>query len=151
MNAIECAFEGRLGGAPTLRTSQAGKPWCALNVVHGKDDAATWLSVAVFGAEAETVAGLEKGAAVYVEGRLTLETWQDKEGRERSGLKVAASLVQPLGQIGRKRPAKAPATAGACGEPPAKRDLSKRLYAPENGPSVEARSVRGFADQEIPF
>jgi single-strand DNA-binding protein len=151
MNAIECAFEGRLGGAPTLRTSQAGKPWCALNVVHGKDDAATWLSVAVFGSQAETVAGLEKGALVYIEGRITLDTWQDNEGRERSGLKVAASLVQPLGQIGRKRPAKASATAGALDDPPTSRNLSKRLYAPETGPSVEPRSTRGFADQEIPF
>ena len=112
MNAIEIAFEGRLGAAPTLRTSQAGKPWCALNVVHGKDTEATWLSVAVFGSQVETVAALEKGALVYVEGRLTLDTWTDKEGRERSGLKVAASLLQPLGQIGRRKPTKAPAPAG---------------------------------------
>ncbi len=150
MNAIEVAFEGRVSAAPTLRTSQAGKPWCSLNVAHGKDAETTWLSVAVFGSQAETVAALEKGALVYVEGRLTLDTWQDKEERERSTLKVAATLVQPLGQIGRKRPAKALAAPSASDASPS-RNLSKWLYAPETGPSVEARSAKRFADQEIPF
>jgi single-stranded DNA-binding protein len=39
---------------------------------------------------------------VYVEGRLTMNTWEGKDGLQRAGLSVTAWQVLPLGQIGRK-------------------------------------------------
>ena len=44
----------------------------------------------------------------YCEGRLTLRPWTDADGKARAGLSLAASLVQPMGQIGRPRPRSKP-------------------------------------------
>jgi single-stranded DNA-binding protein len=66
-----------------------------------------WVSVAVFEEKALALAGLAKGAEVYVEGRLSL-TWAGKDGQQRTGLSVSAWRVEVLGRIGKNRPAKAP-------------------------------------------
>jgi hypothetical protein len=47
-----------------------------------------------------------------LEGRLKLNTWTGKDGTQQAGLSVAASLVQPMGQIGAKRPRKPKVMAG---------------------------------------
>jgi single-strand DNA-binding protein len=107
MNTIECAFTGRVGTDPELRTSQAGKPWCRFTVAVGSDDALQWVQVAAFGETAETIAATaHKGDRIYCEGNLKLNTWTDKEGQPRSGLSVAAWKVEKLAQIGRNRPRK---------------------------------------------
>jgi single-stranded DNA-binding protein len=63
--------------------------------------------VALFGEQAEElVHRLTKGTKVYCEGRLTLTTWQGKDGQQHTGLNVSARLVQPLGQIGKSKPKK---------------------------------------------
>ncbi len=62
------------------------------------------MSVAVFEEKARALAGLTKGSEVYIEGRLTMSTWEGKDGQQRTGLSVAAWQAQPLGQIGRRRP-----------------------------------------------
>ena len=102
---IESAFTGRVGQPPTVRTSKAGKPWCTFSVAVGADDDTQWVNVSAFGETAEAIATLQKGARVYVEGRLKLNAWTTHDGTERTGLQVAATLVQPLGQIGKRRPA----------------------------------------------
>lgn len=148
MNGIEVACEGRIGKLGELRTSQGGKPWCSMSIVVGKDDGATWLSVVVFGEQAEAIAKLEKGARVYVEGRLTLNTWKAPDGTDRTGLKVTAFTVQPMGQIGHRKPARASGKAKASGNEGARGHLSQRIYAP----SGEVRDQgRDFGDAEIPF
>jgi single-stranded DNA-binding protein len=43
---------------------------------------------------------------VYVEGRLTMNTWEGKGGQPRTGLSVSAWRVEVLGRIGKNRPAK---------------------------------------------
>lgn len=102
---IETAFTGRVGTEPERRISQAGKPWLRFNVAVGQDDAVQWVQVAVFGQQAEELsARLHKGDRIYVEGTLRLNTWADHEGRERSGLSVAAWKAEKLGAIGRNKP-----------------------------------------------
>ncbi|MBL8845462.1 MAG: single-stranded DNA-binding protein [Hyphomicrobium zavarzinii] len=106
---IEAAFIGRVGSDPELKTSAEGKPWAAFNVAVGKDEATQWVRVAVFGARAEELAGpLKKGDRVYVEGNLTMRTWE-KSGEKRAGINVAAWKCECLGQIGRNKPSKAKA------------------------------------------
>jgi single-strand DNA-binding protein len=113
MTGIECAFTGRIGQEPMLKESKAGKPWLSFSVAVGEGDDVQWVQVAAFGTKAEELAGcLKKSDRVYVEGRLKLNTWTGKDGTAQAGLSVAASLVQPLGQIGAKRrPSKPKATA----------------------------------------
>lgn len=153
MNAIEAAFQGRIAKAPTLRTSQSsGKPWAMFSVAIGNEDHADhvqWVNVVVFGADAEAASTLAKGTLVYVEGKLRLETWE-KDGQPRSGLKVTASRVQPMGQIGQRKPPTAKASAEGA---PAPRS-SEPVYRPLDGASTGKRDPDGalaFADAEIPF
>jgi single stranded DNA-binding protein len=141
MNAIECAFTGRLGSDPELRTSQAGKPWCRFSVAIGEGDDVQWVSVAAFGEAAERVSDLlAKGDRAYVEGTLRLNEWTDREGLTRHGLQVAAWRVEALGKIGRRKPK-------PKGNPAA------RGYArPLDTDSRPARQQHGTAAEvEIPF
>jgi single-stranded DNA-binding protein len=66
------------------------------------------VSVAVFEEKARALEGLAKGTELYVEGRLSLNTWTGKDGQQRTGLSVAVWRVEVLGRIGKSRPAKAP-------------------------------------------
>jgi single-strand DNA-binding protein len=110
MHGIHAAFEGRLGGEAELRVTRQGKPWLSFSLAmdtEGEDDTliTTWVRIAYFGEDAESLVGrLQKGAEVYCEGRLRLDTWTAKDGLKRSGLSVVAWRIVPLGQIGRKRP-----------------------------------------------
>ena len=91
MKDIEAAFVGRVGTeAVELRTSAGGKTWSSFSVVVGDGDGAQWVKVAVFNERAAQLAGhLKKGARVYVEGRLKLQSWTSKSGEARTGLKGA--------------------------------------------------------------
>jgi single-stranded DNA-binding protein len=99
-----------LGERPPSSATKQGKPWLSFSLAldtKGEDDTLTitWVRVAYFGEDAESLSGrLQKGAEVYCEGRLKLDTWTAKDGVKRSGLATVAWKVVPLGQIGRKRP-----------------------------------------------
>ena len=62
----------------------------------------TYIDITFWGVQAETVAKyLEKGRSVYVEGRLKLDQWDDKEtGKKRSKLSVVGEVCQFLGSRG---------------------------------------------------
>jgi single-strand DNA-binding protein len=59
----------------------------------------TFIDIEVWGRQAETAGQyLAKGRPVFVEGRLKLDSWEDKEsGQKRNKLKVVAERVQFLG------------------------------------------------------
>ena len=62
-----------------------------------QQDVTTWFRVTVWGKQAETVSKyLTKGRSVYVEGRLHVEEWTDRDGKARHTLEVNASDVQFL-------------------------------------------------------
>ncbi len=64
----------------------------------GWKDEATFVEVTVWGNTAENAHKyLSKGRGVFIEGRLQLDTWDDKEtGKKRSKLKVVGEIVQFL-------------------------------------------------------
>ena len=110
---IEIALSGRVGGDPDHRTSAGGKPWCkfslAIDVDPKSRDAGTqWVRCVAFGDKATALQGkLAKGDRAYVEGRLKLpvETYTPRDGGDpRASVEVLANIVQPLGQIGHRRP-----------------------------------------------
>ena len=49
---------------------------------------------------------LEKGREIFIEGRLKLDTWQDKDGGKRSKLKVVVENFQFVGGRGEEAPKK---------------------------------------------
>jgi hypothetical protein len=87
MKGIHCALQGRLGADVELRRSQSGKDWARLSVGVGEGDEVAWVSVAVFEEKARALVGFTKGVGMYIEGRLSLNTWTGKDGaqRHRSG------------------------------------------------------------------
>lgn len=99
---------GNLTRQPELRKTKNGSAvtdlGIALNRVWTGDNGqrqeeTTFVDVTVWGRAAENAAQyLQKGRSVLVEGRLQMETWQDKQsGQERSKLRVVADTVQFLG------------------------------------------------------
>ncbi len=110
MTGIIVAFEGRLGQDAELTFARNGNPMasfsCAVETAPAKDGKASvgeWIRVVVFGDGAETlVPQLGKGDLAYIEGRLSLNRWTGTDGKERSGLNVVATLVQPMGKIGKR-------------------------------------------------
>ena len=62
-----------------------------------KEDS-TFVDCEAWGRTAELIGQyLAKGSAAYVEGRLKLDSWQDKEGKNRQRLKVLVDNVQFVG------------------------------------------------------
>ncbi len=69
---------------------------------NSKKEETTFIDVTLWGREAE-VAGeyLSKGRPVLIEGRLQLDSWEDKQsGQKRSKLKVICERMQMLGSRG---------------------------------------------------
>jgi single-strand DNA-binding protein len=109
MNGIHAAFTGRIGKDAEVRTARDGKPWASFPVaVDTKGDGeapAIWVRVALFGDTVGAMAPrLTKGTEVYCEGRMSLGTWTGRDGEVKAGLNLTAWEVQPMGQIGRRKP-----------------------------------------------
>jgi single-strand DNA-binding protein len=76
----------------------------AVNRVYSGDDGerkeeVTFVDVTLWGRQAEVAQEyLKKGRQVFIEGRLQLDTWDDKQtGQKRSRLRVVAENMQMLG------------------------------------------------------
>jgi single-stranded DNA-binding protein len=107
---IECAFFGAVGRDAEAKTSKNGKPYLRLSVRDGDGDGVQWISVIYFGQDtADLAPKLTKGARVYVEGSLRLDTWEQQDGTKRTGLNVMSFHCRPAA-IGRNKDA-SPMTA----------------------------------------
>ena len=104
-------------------------------------DEATFVEVTVWGKTAENCAEyLSKGSPVFVEGRLTLDQWEDKKtGEKRSKLRVTAESVQFLGP----RPAQGDRPARASRPQPPQTAAPEVPESEEVGPEL--------VDDDIPF
>lgn len=145
---------GNLGRDPELRYTPQGTAVCSFTMATNErrksqageqQDITTWFRVTVWGKQAETVSKyLTKGRNVYVEGRLHVGEWSDKEGKQRYTLEVNASDVRFIdgGQgvegipVSRAAQAAAPNTGRLAAAPGNNRP-------PAGDPGIE--------DDEIPF
>ena len=133
---------GNLTRDPEVRYTPKGSAVCdlgiAVNRVYTTEggerrEEVTFVDVVLWARLAE-IAGeyLRKGRPVFIEGRLQLDTWDDKQsGQKRSKLRVIGETMQLLGgrppgagggapaEGGEARPAKStpPPKAGAAAEP----------------------------------
>jgi single-stranded DNA-binding protein len=105
---IECAVLAVIHKAE-VKTSPAGKSFVRINARSGEGEAAQWLSIVSFDqATIDSADKMVKGARVYVEGHISLNSWTGKDGVARQGLSVRARHCR-LAQIGKARTK--PATA----------------------------------------
>jgi single-strand DNA-binding protein len=98
---------GNLGRDPELRYTPQGTPVCSFTVATNEkrkdragetQDFTTWFRVTLWGRQAETASQyLTKGRPIYVEGRLRLEEWTDRDGKQRYTLEVHATDMQFIG------------------------------------------------------
>jgi single-strand DNA-binding protein len=121
---------GNLGRDPELRYTPQGTPVCSFSLATNErrrdrttgenNDITTWFRVTLWGRQAETASQyLTKGRPVYIEGRLRVEEWTDRDGKPRHTLEVHATDMQFIGGGGRAEEAAPPpaAKAAAAGEP----------------------------------
>jgi single-stranded DNA-binding protein len=111
IDGIECAIMGTITRDAEIKTVKAsGRPFLSLGITTGKDEKQQYLSVMAWRETFTDLAPhLTKGVRVYIEGRLELRHWQGTDGPQH-GLSVSASVIQPMGLIGERKP-KAPRAA----------------------------------------
>lgn len=95
---------GNLGKDPELRYTPQGNAVCNFSVATNEkrrdrsgemQDITLWFRVTLWGKQAETASKyLTKGSPVYVEGRLRVEEWTDRDGKNRFTLDVNATDLQ---------------------------------------------------------
>jgi len=110
MSFNKIVIVGYLGRDPELRYTPQGTAVCNLSVAttekrrntRGETEEHTiWFRLSAWGRQAEVAAEyLEKGRQVYVEGRLRLEGYTDREGNPRTSAEVNASGIHFLGHRG---------------------------------------------------
>jgi single-strand DNA-binding protein len=131
---------GNLGRDPELRYTPQGTPVCSFSMATNErrkdkngemQDQTTWFRVTLWNRQAETAAQyLQKGRPVYIEGRLRVEEYTDRDGKQRHSLEVNATDMQFIGG-GRNE-----------GEAPIERAAAAPGHAPE---------AADASDDDIPF
>jgi single-strand DNA-binding protein len=118
-NLNKVQLMGNLTRDPELKTTQKGSSICdiglAINRTWSNDDGqkqeeTTFVDVTFFGRQAETIDKyVHKGNPLYVEGRLKLDQWEDKQtGQSRSKMRVIGESFQFLSSGEKKDRADAP-------------------------------------------
>ncbi len=151
MSFNKITIVGNLGRDPELRYTPQGTAVCSFTMASNErrkdkngmqQDFTTWFRVTVWGKQAETVSKyLSKGRSVYVEGRLHIEEWQDRDGKQRYTLEVNATDVHFIdsGNASEGIPVRASAAASE--------GTGGRLVAGNRVP----QSAAEIDEDEIPF
>jgi single-strand DNA-binding protein len=128
---------GHLGKDPDLRYTPQGKAVCSFTMAttekrRDAEPQTVWFKVTTWGHTAEAASKyLTKGTAVYIEGRLRIEEWTDRDGKNRYTLDVQASDMQFIG--------------------PKDDSHDIKTIAAENGVPVQNVHEAAGANDDIPF
>lgn len=169
---------GNLGADPEVRYLDGGAVVATFNVAttekftnrNGeKVEQTEWFRVELWNEQAKVAEKyLKKGNAVYVEGRLRTELWTDKEGKERTSLRVRATTMQLLGSPNSDKPEEvyyeAPRQQAAPAQPaiqsaPVERPRQQAAPAAQPAPAPAARRREpepvpfesNSGDDDLPF
>jgi single-strand DNA-binding protein len=152
---------GNLTRDPELRVTPKGTPICQFSLAINRQfkmesgesrEEVIYVDVEAWGKQGETIAKyVTKGRPLYVEGRLRLDQWEDKNTKEkRSRMKVVLEQFQFLGD-GR-------GGGGAGGAPAASSEFdqtggaSPERHAPPPRSSGPAKPAGGDAvEEDVPF
>jgi single-strand DNA-binding protein len=142
---------GNLGKDPELRYTPDGTPVCSFNMATNErrrnrdtgeiEDVATWFRVTLWKRQAEVASQyLTRGKPIYIEGRLRVEEYVDRDGKNRHSLEVTATDMQFIGSNGNAGGNTRAAAAGA--------------NANQSQPAAAAGSEPGpsdLIDDDVPF
>jgi single-strand DNA-binding protein len=158
MSVNKATLIGHLGKDPEVRYLPSGEAVANVTLATSetwkdksgeKQEKTEWHNVVFFKRLAEIVGEyLKKGSLIYVEGRITTEKWQDKEGKDRYTTKIVASEMKMLG--GRPSGSSNFEVVDNQQESPA-RATPSRAAPPAAKPAPAAKSNFDNFDDDIPF
>jgi len=141
---------GNLGRDPELRYTPQGTAVCDFSVAVNDrkrdkagewQDVTTWFKITFWGKQAENASKyLTKGRQVYIEGRLQVEEWTDRDGNNRHTLAVQGADIQFLGD-GR----------GEASEQSSSSENSYSTSASSSNDDFSGQSSPVSSDDDIPF
>src|SRR5205807_2584974 len=145
---------GNLTRDPEIRYTPKGSAVCDLGIAVNRQytlengerrEEVTYVDVVLWARLAEIAAEyLKKGRPVFIEGRLQLDTWDDKQsGQKRSKLRVIGENMQMLGSRG----GGAPGAAADSGE----EERPARATTPPPRAAAAASGPAEPDEEEIPF
>ncbi|MCI0698407.1 single-stranded DNA-binding protein [candidate division KSB1 bacterium] len=166
MSFNKITIVGYLGRDPELRYTPQGTALCKMsiatsdkrkNVAGEMEEHTTWFRVTAWGRQAELANEyLAKGRQVYIEGRLRLEEYTDREGQKRFSAEVSASEIQFLGH--RAEAPNAGAAQEAASADQSQGAISNGASNNSNNPKKTSKSRRGSQEElvsieedDIPF
>ena len=156
---------GNLGRDPELRYTPQGVAVCSFSMATNEkrrdksgelQDLTTWFKVTLWRQQAENAAKyLTKGSPVYIEGRLRIEEWTDRDNNNRYTLDVQATDMQFIGsrESGGEYTGGAPYEDSHTGPPMESGSApggSTAAPASSSGASA-APAAAPAADDDIPF
>ena len=102
---LKALLIGNVGKNPDIKQTSTNKKFASFNVAStygtGNDAVTTWVTCEAWERTADIVEKyVTKGSQVYVEGRVKLDTWTDKEGNARTTLKMTVTELKLLGSKG---------------------------------------------------
>ncbi|HNQ15378.1 MAG TPA: single-stranded DNA-binding protein [Pyrinomonadaceae bacterium] len=140
---------GNLGRDPELRYTPQGDAVCNFSVAVNEkkrdkagelQDITSWFRVTLWRRQAENAAKyLTKGSPVYIEGRLHVDEWTDRDGKNRYTLEVTGTDMQFLG------------VRGADSDSPSEAAYSGGAVGSSATASAPVASGGGGGDDDIPF
>ena len=139
---------GNLGRDPELRYTPQGDAVCDFSIAVNDrkrdkagewQDITTWFKVTFWRKQAENASKyLTKGRQVYVEGRLQMEEWTDRDGNNRTTLVVQGSELQFLSD-------------GRNDETSSNMDNDNSFDEDTDKPAANAAAMNAPSDDDIPF
>jgi len=140
MSVNKAILIGRLGKDPELRYTPSGKAVASFSLATTerwtgddgqRNESTTWHNIVAWGKQAEVMKEyLSKGREVYIEGRISNRSYDDKEGNKRY---ISEIVVQAFQFIGSRQEA---------GEGPSRQ--------PEQAPEATPDNL-GSGDDDLPF
>ena len=96
-NFAQATIIGHAGRDAETRYTPGGDAVCEVSIAvtrkRKETETVTWWKVVVFGKSAEWAGEIKKGDVVFAAGEPVLEEWQDKNGNQRSTLKLYAQSI----------------------------------------------------------
>lgn len=145
---------GNLTRDPELRVTPKGTSICQFSLAINRQfkmesgetrEEVIYVDVEAWGKQGETIAKyVTKGRPLYVEGRLRLDQWEDKNTKEkRSRMKVVLEQFQFLGD------GRGGGGGGGAGEPGIDQTTPERHSPPARGGAKPAAAEN--LDEDVPF
>ncbi|MEM7235176.1 MAG: single-stranded DNA-binding protein [Planctomycetota bacterium] len=102
---------GRLTRDPELKYTQQGVPLCEIGIAVNRDFAGrdggerrketTFVDITFWRRRAEVISQyFKKGEPIFIEGRLSLDSWEGQDGQKRSKLRVVGDTFEFVGGRG---------------------------------------------------